>query len=127
MSVGIPEMETNDAARSLTENTKEVVFNFLAEQLKINRPSDKIEFQIIAGFLRFADKQLVMDQARKHLKGKNYYVFDNIPKELYDSRKGQLKKLQEAKEKEFHAYFSKAQPDKPLVNGNYIAPGQPIE
>ena len=109
MSVGIPEKETNDAARSLTENTKEVVFNFLAEQLKINRPSDKIEFQrvhplgksnslkprqIIARFLCFADEQLVMDQARKHLKGKNYYVFNDIPKELYDSRKGQLKKLQ---------------------------------
>ena len=68
-----------------------------------------------------------MDQARKHLKGKNYHVFDDIPKELYDSRKGQLKKLQEAKEKGFNAFFSKAQPDKPFVNGNYIAPGQPIE
>ena len=53
-----------------------------------------------------------MDQARKHLKGKNYHVFDDIPKELYDSRKDQLKKFQEAKEKGFNAYFSKAQPDK---------------
>ena len=148
--VGIPENvepfnsgnATNDGARSPSENTKEVVFNFLAEQLKIDRPGDTIEFQrvhrlgksnsskprpIIARFLRFADKQLVMDQARKHLKGKNYHVFDDIPKELYDSRKGQLKKFQEAKEKGFNAYFSKAQPDKLFVNGNYIAPGQPIE
>ena len=44
--VGIPENvepvnsgnATNDGARSPSENTKEVVFNFLAEQLKIDRP-----------------------------------------------------------------------------------------
>ena len=53
--------------------------------------------------------------------------YDDIPKLLYDSRKGQMKKLQKAREKGFTAYFSKAQPDKLYVNGKYIAPGESIE
>ena len=54
---------------------------------------------IIARFLRYGDKQLVMDRARKYLKNTAFNIYDDIPKPLYDSRKGQLKKLREAREK----------------------------
>ena len=36
----------------------------------------------------YGDKELVMDQARKHLKDTEFHVYDDIPKLLYDSRKG---------------------------------------
>ena len=70
---------------------------------------------------------VVMGLSRKHLKDTDFHVYDDNPKLLYDSRKGQVKKLQKASEKGFTAYFSKAQPDKLFVNGKYIAPGEPIE
>jgi len=87
---GVPEnnectMEEGSAAqRVLFENTREGVYQFLEEKLKIEQPREKIEFQrtprlgkpnsfkpcpIIARFLRYSDRELVMDNVRKHLKG----------------------------------------------------------
>ena len=63
---------------------------------------------------------MVMDQARKELKSqedKQFSVFDDIPKELYEIRKSQMKKFKEARGKGCTVYFSKAQPDKLFVNG----------
>ena len=69
----------------------------------------------------------MVDQARKHMKNTEFHVYDDIPKLPYDSRKGEMKKFQKAREEGFTAYFSKAQRDKLYVNGKYIAPGEPIE
>ena len=69
----------------------------------------------------------ISKQSPNSLAQQEFHVYDDIPKLLYDSRKGQMKKLQKAREKGFTAYFSKAQPDKLYVNGKYIAPGEPIE
>lgn len=131
-----------DGTQLPAEDSKEVIYNFLEQHLQIDRPRDKIEFQrvhrlgkpnagarprpIIARFLRYGDKQLVMDRARKYLKNTAFNVYDDIPKPLYDSRKGQLKKLREAREKGYTAFFSKAHPDKLFVNGRYIAPGESV-
>ena len=124
------------------ENTKEIVYNFMEKELKIKNSRDKIEFQrihrlgkpnssksrpIIARFLRFSDKELVMDHARKNLHGKKFSVFDDIPKPLYEERKKQFKKLKEAREKGHTAYFSKAHPDKLFINGKYFAPDKPLD
>ena len=68
-----------------------------------------------------------MDQVRTHPKDTEFHVYDDIPNLLYNSRKGQTKKLQKAREKGFTVYFSKAQPNKLFVNGKYIAPGEPIK
>jgi len=118
--------EAQDGARARTENTIEIVYNFLEDQLKITNAREKIEFQrihrlgkpksgsprpIIARFLRYREKQLVMDQGRKHT-DTDLYVYDDIPKMVYDSRKGQRKELHQAREKGLTANFSKAQPDK---------------
>ena len=136
------EERMQDGIELPAEDSKEVIYNFLQEHLQIDRPRDKIEFQrvhrlgkpnvggrprpIIARFLRYGDKQLVMDRARKYLKNTAFNVYDDIPKPLYDSRKGQLKKLHEAREKGYTAFFSKAHPDKLFVNGKYIAPGESV-
>ena len=90
-----------------------VVYEFLEKKLKIPNPRDRIEFQrihrlgkpsgrgprlITARFLRFSDREDVLSQARANpgLKGKDLYVFDDLPKELYDLRKKQMEKLQQA-------------------------------
>ena len=41
------------------------------------------------------------------LKDKTYSVFEDMPKEVYELRKAQFKKLQNAKERGDTAYFSK--------------------
>ncbi|CAH3014203.1 unnamed protein product [Porites evermanni] len=62
---------------------------------------------------------MVMDQARKELKrqeDKQFSVFDDIAKKLYEIRKSQMKKFKEARGKGYTVYFSKAKPDKLFVN-----------
>ena len=137
---GIPE---NVPEGQQMENTKELVYEFLEKELKIANPRGRIEFQrihrlgkpsgksprlIIARFLRFSDREEVLSQARANpaLKGKELYVFDDLPKELYDLRKKQIEKLKQAKKKGFSVRFSKAHPYKLFVNGKYIAPDEPI-
>ena len=102
-------MEEESSIQSGTsENAREVLYKFLEEQVKIDHPSDKIKFQrvhrlgkpnllracpIIARFLRYSDRELVVEQARKHLKkNQTLHVFDDIPKELYYLRKEQIMK-----------------------------------
>ena len=51
---------------------------------------------ITARFLRYADREMVLHQARKPLKNKDLSVFEDIPKELYKLRKLQSKKFKEA-------------------------------
>ena len=70
-----------------------------------------------------------MDQARKELKrqeDKQFSMFDDIPKELYEIRKSQMKKFKEDSDKGCKVYFSKAQPDKLFVNGKFIPSNAPL-
>ena len=119
------------------ENTKEVMYKFLEEKLKIERPREKIELQrihrlgrpnslkphpIIARFLRYSDREVVVDIARKHLKVRqDLHGFEDIPKDLFELRKLQMKKGRKRKrERGVEAYFSKLNPDKLYVNGKYM-------
>ena len=69
-----------------------------------------------------------MDSSRKHLKGhQDFHVFEDIPKDLYEPRKLQMKKFKESRERGHKAYFNKANPDKLFVNGKYVAPDQPLQ
>ena len=81
----------------LPEDTRDLEFKFLENKLRIENPRGRIEFQrvhrlgkpnnssdkprpIIARFLRYSDKEMVMDQARKELKrqeDKQFSVFDD--------------------------------------------------
>ena len=92
------------------------MYKFLEEKLKIERPREKIELQrihrlgrpnslklrpIIARFLRYSDRELVMDSARRHLKGhQDLHVFEDITKALYELRQQQMKTFKEARERE---------------------------
>jgi len=84
------------------ENTKDIIYIFMEQELKIDNARDRITFQrihplgrpktngsrpIIARFIRYSDEEEVMSKARQHLKGKDFFVYDDIPKELYDLRK----------------------------------------
>ena len=89
---------------------------------RLGKPKSGSSRPIIVRFLRYGDKQLAMDQARKHLKDTDLHVYDDIPKVLYDSRKGQLIKFHQSREKGFTAYFSKVPPDKLFVNQKIYCP-----
>ena len=64
---------------------------------------------IIARFLRYQDREEVMQKARAKLKGKDYAVFEDIPKELYELRKKQQNKGR-ARQDGLKAFFSKKFP-----------------
>ena len=138
--IGIPEKINSeddmeqDLPSQQIENTKDVVYKFLEEHLQIENPNVTIEFQrihrlgkpatgktrpIIARFLRYKDKERIMEQA--------FAIFDDIPKELYESRKKQLNKFKEARKKGLNAYFSKTHPDKLFVEGEFIALDEPLK
>ena len=141
---GIPErLPENHGLGQQIENTMDLVYDFMEKQLKMDKPRARIEFQrvhrlgkpngkgprlIIARFLRFSDREEVLNQARANpgLKEKDMYVFDDLPKDLYDLRKKQLEKFKQAKRKGYSAHFSKSQPDKLFVNGKFIAPNEPL-
>lgn len=145
MFFGIEEHNTMEQDEQGThheaENTKEIIYKFMEEELQISNPRDKIEFQrihrvgkpkhdgprpIIARFLRYADREMVLHQARKTLKDKEFSVFEDIPKELYKLRKSQKEKFKDAKDRGYNVYFSKRFPDKLYVNGKFIPRNAPL-
>ena len=97
---GIDEGVSASEVDSPPEDTRDLVFKFLENKLRIENLRGRIEFQrvhrlgkpnnssdkprpIIARFLRYSDKEMVMDQARKELKrqeDKKFSVFNDIPK-----------------------------------------------
>ena len=143
---GIDKVVPASEVDSPTEDTRDLMFKFLGNKLRIENPRGRIEFQrvhrlgkpnnssdkprpIIARFLRYSEKEMVIDQARKELKrqeDKQFSVFDDIPKELYEIRKSQMKKFKEARGKGCTVYFSKTQPDKFFVNGKVITAKAPL-
>lgn len=145
MFIGIEEHNTTEqdeqGTRHEVENTKEIIYKFMEDELQISNPRDKIEFQrihrvgkpkddgprpVIARFLRYSDRELVLRQARKTLKDKDFNVFEDIPKELYELRKSQNKKFKDAKARGCSVYFSKRFPDKLYVNGKFIPSNAPL-
>ena len=123
-----------------SENTKDVLFKFLEDELNITDSRKRIEFQrvhrlgkprssgdprpIIARFLRYQDREEVVQKARVKLKGKGYAVFEDIPKELYELRKRQQNKLKCARQDGLKAFFSKKFPDRLYSNGEFVPLGE---
>ena len=77
---------------------------------RLGKPKTNGSRSIIARFLRYSDKEEVMSKARQHFKGKDFFVYDDIPKEVYDLRKKQQRKFQDALSKGYKAHFSRAHP-----------------
>ena len=86
----------------------------------MGKRSGKKARPIIARFLRYSDWEEVLLRAKTSLKGKDYGVFGDMPKELYQLRRAQMKKLQNAKHSGSTAYFSRKYPDKLFIDGNYV-------
>ena len=123
-----------------SENTKDVLFKFLEDELNITDSRKRIEFPrvhrlgkprssgdprpIIARFLRYQDREEVMQKARAKLKGKGYAVFEDFPKELYELRKRQQNKLKRARQDGLKAFFSKKFPDRLYINGEFVPLGE---
>ena len=128
----------NETANNNVENTKEVIYDFLQRELiALRMPKvSRFEFQrihrvgkrtgkrpcpIIVRFLRYSDREDVLPRAKTSLEGKDYGVFEEMPKELYQLRNAQMKKLQNAKHHQGStAYFSRKYPEKLFIDGNYI-------
>ena len=124
-----------------SEDTKALVYKFMEDELAIENPQQKIEFQrihrlgksakngprpILARFLRYSDREEVLQLARSKLKDSDFAVYEDIPKEVYDIRKAQMQKVKAAKKKGLKAAFSKAQPDCLFINGKFIPVNQPF-
>ena len=144
--VGIPEKSISndsisDADGGSSEDTATVTYRFMVDELSMTEPHKRIEFQrihclgkpnrnsprpILARFLRYSDRQNVLELARSKLKGTNFAVYEDIPKELYDLRKAQMVKFKEAKRRGLKVTFSKAQPDRLYINGKFIPANDPF-
>ena len=74
---------------------------------------------IRARFLRFPDRERILKCGRK-LKDTNYKMYKDIPRELHDVRKLQMKRLKKAREEGKRANFSKSQTDKLYIDGKYV-------
>ena len=135
---GIPERRMqvllNGQERSMDDTHGQLV-DFLQNVLEVE-DAPNIEFQrvhrlgnqprsdgsgrmIIARFLRYSDREKVIRCAYK-LKGTEFKIYEDIPKELHDLRKPQMKKLKDARKEGKKAYFSRSEPDKLFIDGKYV-------
>ena len=128
--------ETPESLDLQREDTRQVLVDFMQSGLGIEDVQN-IEFQrvhrmgkpkliegnscrmIIARFLRFPDRERVLKSGRK-LKDTSYKMYEDIPRELQDLRKLQMKRLKKAREEGKRANFSKSQPDKRYIDGKYV-------
>ena len=98
ISLGLTKGVSTSEVDSPPVDKRDLVFKCLENKLRIENPRGRIEFQrvhrlgkpnnssdkprpIIARFLRYSDKEMVMDQARKESKSqedKQFSVFDDI-------------------------------------------------
>ena len=132
---------TSDDNDESSETTAAVIYKFMEDELSMKDPHKKIEFQrvhrlgkqskngprpILARFLRYSDREEVLQLVQSKLKDTDFVVYEDIPKELYDMRKAQLKKFKAAIKKGLKAFFSKAQPNCLFINSKFIPVDQPF-
>ena len=127
---GIPE-STTGAER---ENTFEVMRKFLKTDLDLEN-AENIEFQrahrigrkkmgearpVIVRFLRFPERELVFRKARELESDTDVKVYSDLPKEISERRKRQWPRLKKAREEGKIAFFSKPEPDKLFIDGQFV-------
>ena len=133
--LNIPEQMVNagESNHAVREDTKEVIYSFMKDKLQIS-DAREIEFQrlhrngkeagkkprpILVRFLRFTDRERVLKHAR-NLKDTPYAIHEDLPYEIVECRRQQMKKLKRARENGQTAYFSRSEPDKLYINGHYV-------
>ena len=118
------------------QKPRKVLVNFIEDTLGIE-DARGIEFQrvhrmgkpmtgsgngsrtIIAGFLRYSDRERAFKCGRK-LKDTNFKMFEDIRKGLHELREMQMDKLKKVRKDGKRAYFSKSEPDKLLIDRKYV-------
>ena len=116
------------------ENPEVKVRNFLTELLQLE-DAGEIRFQrihrlgpkrrgrdrpIIARFAYYPDRDKVFRQALFKLRDKPFKVFEDFPKEIIERRRNLLPLLKKAKAEGKRAGFSKSQPDRLLIDGEFV-------
>ena len=81
-----------------------------------HNPSQDKPRPIIARFLRYSDRELVMSRAKK-LRGKGLGISVDLPKEIVSHRKELMSKFKKAKEDGQSAFFKRLEPDKLYIEG----------
>ena len=89
--------------------------------MKTNKPRP-----ILARFLRAKDVEKIMALGRE-LKGTNYQMYIDLPKEIIERRRAQIPTLKKARENNIPAKFSKAEPDKLYIRGQLWPAGKTLE
>ena len=115
------------------EDVEDKLRSFLSDALKIS-DAKQMEFQrihrlgskrptaprpIIVRFLRFPDRERVLKSAYQ-LKGTIYRIMEDFPKEIIEARRKLIPLLKQAKSDGKRAGFSKAMPDKLVINGSIV-------
>ena len=85
------------------EDTREVIYQLL-----------------IARFLRFQDREFIFNKVRKLSGSLSIKVLVDLPKEIRDRRKAQWPKLKKARDEGKRGYFSRREPDKLYINGEFV-------
>ena len=108
--------------------------NFLKEELDLEN-AENIEFQrahrigrkktgearpVIVRFLRFPERELVFRKVRELESDTDVKVYSDLPKEISERRKRQWPRLKKAREEGKIAFFSKPEPDKLFIDGQFV-------
>ena len=115
------------------EDVQERIYAFMEHNLGIPN-ADTIEFQqihrlgrprsssrpIIARFLRYPEREKVRKAAFK-LKGTHFRIMEDFPREIIERRRKLLPLLQQAKAENKRATFSKAFPDRLIIEGQFVS------
>ena len=75
---------------------------------------------VIVRFLRFPEREVVFRKARELESDTDVKVHSDLPKEISERRKRQWPRLKKAREEGTIAFFSKPEPDKFLIDGQFV-------
>ena len=118
------------------EDTVTVLNNFFEQTLHISSEDvEQIEYYrvhkvgksgkdakpwpIITCFLRYQDCEFIFSKSSA-LKGSEFGMSADLPREIVKRRKDQSKKLEEARKDGKLAFFSRAEPDKLYIDGKLV-------
>ena len=85
---------------------------------RIGKKSSEVR-PIIAFFLQFQNREFIFNKAREMSGSLSIKVLVDLPKEIRDRRKAQWPKLKKARDEGKTGYFSRREPDKLYINGEF--------